>query len=152
MRTQFTQFCLRQIPAASEDEWKISLEIRHQKTGASSHYWEFKSMVRELVEHDHLPDYRVALEGEDVVFRNRMGERPKRTRLIRYSTRKPTTMRARCSRPRRVFSGARMARLVGGERDARVGLSWKGVRWFLKEAVFTQPESLISKSRSFFRK
>ena len=52
-----------------QDEWKISLELLHKKTGASSHYREFKSMVRELVEHDHLPDYRVALEEEQVVFR-----------------------------------------------------------------------------------
>ncbi len=60
-----------------QDEWKISLELLHKKTGASSHYREFKSMVRELVEHDHLPDHRVALEGENVVFRNRMGDKPK---------------------------------------------------------------------------
>jgi plasmid replication initiation protein len=55
-----------------QDEWKISLELLHKKTGASSHHREFKSMVRELVEHDHLPDYRVTLEGDMVVFRNRM--------------------------------------------------------------------------------
>ena len=41
-----------------QDEWKISLELLHKKTGASSHYREFKSMIRELVENDHLPDYR----------------------------------------------------------------------------------------------
>ena len=34
-------------------------------------------MVRELVEHDRLPDYRVALEGEHVVFRTRMSDKPK---------------------------------------------------------------------------
>ena len=44
-----------------QDEWKISLEL-HKKTGASSHAREFKSMIRELVEQDHLPDYRVWLE------------------------------------------------------------------------------------------
>lgn len=60
-----------------QDEWKISLDLLHKKTGASSHYREFKSMVKELVQHDHLPDYRVALEEEMVVFRNRMSWQPK---------------------------------------------------------------------------
>jgi plasmid replication initiation protein len=60
-----------------QDEWKISLELLHKKTGASSHYREFKSMVRELVENDHLPDYLVALEDEMVIFRNRMSFQPK---------------------------------------------------------------------------
>ena len=54
-----------------QDEWKISLDVLHKKTGASSHRREFKSMIRELVQHDCLPDYRVALEDEMVVFRNR---------------------------------------------------------------------------------
>jgi len=55
-----------------QDEWKIGLELLHKKTGASSHSREFKSMIRELVQNDHLPDYRVALEDEMVIFRNRM--------------------------------------------------------------------------------
>jgi plasmid replication initiation protein len=65
-----------------QDEWKISLDLLHKKTGASSHYREFKSMVKELVQQDHLPDYRVALEEEMVVFRNRMSWQPKTE--IRY--------------------------------------------------------------------
>jgi plasmid replication initiation protein len=65
-----------------QDEWKISLELLHKKTGASSHYREFKSMIRELVKNDHLPDYRVALDDEMVVFRNRMASQPKAA--IRY--------------------------------------------------------------------
>jgi plasmid replication initiation protein len=60
-----------------QDEWKISLELLQKKSGASSHYREFKSMIRELVENDHLPDYRVALEDEMVIFRNRMSFQPK---------------------------------------------------------------------------
>ena len=55
-----------------QDEWKISLELLHKKTGASSHYREFKSMIRELVQNDHLPDYQVLLEDDMVIFRNRM--------------------------------------------------------------------------------
>ena len=60
-----------------QDEWKISLELLHKKTGASSHSREFKAMVRELAEQDHLPDYRIALEDGMVVFRNRMTFLPK---------------------------------------------------------------------------
>jgi hypothetical protein len=55
-----------------QDEWKISLELLHKKTGASSHSREFKSMIRELVQNDHLPDYQVSIEDEMVIFRNRM--------------------------------------------------------------------------------
>jgi plasmid replication initiation protein len=60
-----------------QDEWKISLELLHKKTGASSHAREFKSMIRELARHDHLPDYRVSLEDEMVIFHNRMSWQPK---------------------------------------------------------------------------
>ena len=60
-----------------QDEWKISLELLHRKTGASSHSREFKSMIRELVQNDHLPDYQVSLEDEMVNFKNRMSYKPK---------------------------------------------------------------------------
>jgi plasmid replication initiation protein len=60
-----------------QDEWKIALDLLHKKTGASSHAREFKAMIRELVELDHLPDYRVALEDDMVVFRNRSSAQPK---------------------------------------------------------------------------
>jgi plasmid replication initiation protein len=73
-----------------QDEWKISLELLQKKSGASSHYREFKSMIRELVENDHLPDYRVALEDEMVVFRNRMSSQPKLAE-VRYPVLDPET-------------------------------------------------------------
>jgi plasmid replication initiation protein len=59
-----------------QDEWKISLDLLHKKTGASSHSREFKAMVRELAEDDHLPDYRIALDDDMVVFRNRLAAAP----------------------------------------------------------------------------
>ena len=39
---------------------------------------EFKAMVRELAQHNHLPDYSVTLEGDMVIFENReaLKERP----------------------------------------------------------------------------
>jgi len=57
---------------AEQDECRISLELLHEKTGPNSHSHEFKSMIRELVQNDHLPDYQVSLEDEMVIFRNRM--------------------------------------------------------------------------------
>ena len=59
-----------------QDEWKISIDLLHKKTGASSHQREFKSMVRELAEADHLPDYLIALEDNMVIFRNRASVKP----------------------------------------------------------------------------
>jgi plasmid replication initiation protein len=72
-----------------QDEWKISLELLQKKSGASSHYREFKSMIRELVENDHLPDYRVEMEDEMVIFRNRMACQPKAE--VRYPVLDPET-------------------------------------------------------------
>jgi plasmid replication initiation protein len=66
-----------------QDEWKIGLELLHKKTGASSHSREFKSMIRELVQHDHLPDYRVSLEDDMVIFKNRMSTQPSKAQ-VRY--------------------------------------------------------------------
>lgn len=54
-----------------QDEWRISLDLLQKKTGASSHGRAFKAMVKELVDHDHLPDYSVRLDGDMVLFQNR---------------------------------------------------------------------------------
>lgn len=61
-----------------QDEWRVSLELLHKKTGASSHLREFRAMVRELAEQDHLPDYQMAFADDDmVIFRNRLSLQPK---------------------------------------------------------------------------
>lgn len=54
-------------------EWRISLELLLKKCGSNSPKRVFKQMIRQLVEHDHLPDYTVGLEDgtEMVAFRNR---------------------------------------------------------------------------------
>lgn len=52
-------------------DWRISLELLLKKCGSTSPRRVFRKMIRELVEHDHLPDYTVALEDDMVVFRNR---------------------------------------------------------------------------------
>src|SRR5258708_4339812 len=66
-----------------QDEWKISLELLHKKTGASSNSREFKSMIRELVQNDHFPDYQVTLDDDMVIFRNRMSGQVAKTE-VRY--------------------------------------------------------------------
>lgn len=54
-----------------QESWRISLPLLQKKVGASSHERAFRAMVRQLAEHDHLPDYGVALEGDLVTFSNR---------------------------------------------------------------------------------
>ena len=73
-----------------QDEWRISIDLLQKKTGASSHGRAFKAMVRELVEHDHLPDYSVKLEGDMVIFENR-NSMPKKTPDIPFPTLDPET-------------------------------------------------------------
>ncbi len=52
-------------------EWRISLELLLKKCGSTSPKRVFKKMIKELAEHDHLPDYTVGLDDELVVFRSR---------------------------------------------------------------------------------
>lgn len=55
------------------EEWRISLDLLLKKCGSTSPRRVFKKMIKELIEHDHLPDYTVSLEdaGDMVVFENR---------------------------------------------------------------------------------
>src|SRR3546814_2025736 len=55
----------------AQEKWSISVETLQKKTGASSHLRVFRSMLRDLVAHDHLPDYAVEMNGDTVTFRNR---------------------------------------------------------------------------------
>lgn len=52
-------------------DWKISLDLLLKKCGSNSPRRVFKKMIKELIEHDHLPDYTVRLEEEIVCFQNR---------------------------------------------------------------------------------
>lgn len=53
--------------------WRITLAKLLLKTGSQSPEKRFRQMVRQLVQHDHLPDYHVTFEEPDdmVVFTNR---------------------------------------------------------------------------------
>ena len=54
-----------------QSEWSIGLELLQKKCGSNSPPRVFRSMLRDLVAHDHLPDYAVEMNGNTVTFRNR---------------------------------------------------------------------------------
>lgn len=54
-----------------QPSWKISLEKLIKKTGSQSPMKRFRQMVKELARCDHLPDYQVTVQNDDVVFINR---------------------------------------------------------------------------------
>ncbi len=59
-----------------QSEWRISLDLLQKKCGAVSSQREFRRLVNNIVEediaHNHIPDYSVRFEGNDmIVFRSR---------------------------------------------------------------------------------
>lgn len=56
-----------------QEEWRIGLPTLLKKTGSQSPEKRFRQMLRELAQHDHLPDYSVSYDAEAdmVTFRNR---------------------------------------------------------------------------------
>lgn len=63
-----------------QDEWVISLDLLRKKCGSASSEKEFRRLVsvicKEDAEHNHIPDYAVRLEGENVRFTNRNTMKP----------------------------------------------------------------------------
>lgn len=58
-----------------QDEWSISLELLRKKCGSASTDKEFKRLVGVICEedaaHNHMPDYSVSFDGQNVRFVNR---------------------------------------------------------------------------------
>jgi hypothetical protein len=54
-----------------QEEWKISIDLLKKKCGSRSGMNEFRRLVRELAEGNHLPDYSIAIDRGFVVFTNR---------------------------------------------------------------------------------
>ena len=48
--------------------WKIGIDTLLKKSGSSSSKTEFKRMLNHIIKHDHLPDYTIAIEDNNVVF------------------------------------------------------------------------------------
>jgi len=64
-----------------QSTWQISLEILVKKSGSQSSLKRFRQHVKEIAQHDHLPDYRLIFDEEQdmIAFFNREGnwvERP----------------------------------------------------------------------------
>ena len=55
-----------------QPEWKISLENLKDKCGSLSSLRKFRFQIREIMEPDHLPDYQISRDDNDIVtFTNR---------------------------------------------------------------------------------
>lgn len=56
-----------------QGQWRISLKKLLLKSGSQSPEKRFRQMIKELVKHDHLPDYQVAYDdtADMVIFTNR---------------------------------------------------------------------------------
>jgi plasmid replication initiation protein len=56
-----------------QSAWTISMEVLLKKSGAQSVTTRFRQMVKQIAQHDHLPDYRVVFdeESDQVTFLNR---------------------------------------------------------------------------------
>lgn len=58
-----------------QDEWMISLDLLRKKCGSASSEKEFRRLVsticHEDAQHNHMPDYAVRLDGDNVRFSNR---------------------------------------------------------------------------------
>jgi plasmid replication initiation protein len=52
-----------------QSEWSISLPLLLKKSGSLSPLKRFRQMIKNLVEHDHLPDYKVEYERESDMVR-----------------------------------------------------------------------------------
>ena len=58
-----------------QTQWSVGLKLLLYKSGSQSDLKKFRLMIRNLVENDHLPDYRVTFDTETdkVTFINRGG-------------------------------------------------------------------------------
>ena len=55
----------------NQKKWRIGLKNLHKKVGVSSTVRKFKLTLKHIIENDHLPDYSLSFDGENVVFRNK---------------------------------------------------------------------------------
>ena len=63
-----------------QDEWAISLELLKKKCGSASEDFEFRRLVgticKEDALHNHMPDYSLTIDGDNVQFVNRKSMKP----------------------------------------------------------------------------
>jgi len=62
----------------AQPKWKCGLELLRDKCGSGSTTKEFRRLISKIIEddgaHDHLPDYVMSIEGDNVVFRPKGAE------------------------------------------------------------------------------
>jgi plasmid replication initiation protein len=62
----------------SQKRWPCGLELLRDKCGSSSTVKEFRRLLSKIIEdddaHDHMPDYRMTIEGDNVIFRPKTEE------------------------------------------------------------------------------
>ena len=49
-------------------DWKIGLKNLHKKVGSTATISKFKFILNHIIEHNHLPDYSIRMEGNNVIF------------------------------------------------------------------------------------
>jgi len=52
----------------NKQQWKIGLDTLLKKSGSSSNKIEFKRMLNHIIKHNHLPDYSISIEENNVIF------------------------------------------------------------------------------------
>ena len=62
----------------SQPKWPCGIELLRDKCGSGSTTKEFRRLISKIIEddeaHDHMPDYRMTIEGDNVVFRPKAEE------------------------------------------------------------------------------
>jgi plasmid replication initiation protein len=56
-----------------QSHWRVSFDVLQKKSGSNSPHKKFAYYLRNLVTSNHLPDYAMTIEGEQVVFWRRAG-------------------------------------------------------------------------------
>lgn len=59
-----------------QEGWPIGLDKLKKKMGSSSSNKEFKRLIKKVSESNHLPDYTISIEGENVIFKQRHTPKP----------------------------------------------------------------------------
>ena len=118
-----------------QSEWKISLDLLHQKCGSRSRLWEFRRSMRKLVTHGDLLDYTVTFDAERdmATFRRMEGSLVDRIPAPNSSS--------EIELPESVTTEARRQHgpaidLAAAERDWRRWMDRKGVRPSNPAALF----------------
>jgi len=52
-------------------QWKVGLDILIKKTGSAATKREFRRMIKEIVNTNHMPDYSLEMFGDMIIFHNR---------------------------------------------------------------------------------